>query len=405
MKGKYDLIVVGGGASGLVGAISFKNSHKDKSVLVVERLSRVGKKILVTGNGRCNLTNLNASKNDYNDPEFVSFALSKYPPKKNIEFFEKIGVLTTADEQGRVYPYSFASSSILNALRNECERLRIEFLLDTKIEKAEKKDGFVLNDTLRCDRLLIASGGRSSSVHGSDGSGYGLLESLGHTIVTPEPSLVQICTEAKTVKQLKGIRVRGRLTLESNGAVLGQSEGEILFTDYGISGIASLDLSSFIAKKKNKNLSVIIDMAKEFSEKDLFFFISQMIKNSPHRKCFDALSFILPQKASEVLVKITGIEQTREFCTLKESEIKALVKILKSFSLKVTGIKGFDMSQVTSGGVLTKEFDNKTMESKIVKGLYASGEIFDVDSRCGGFNLQWAWSSGRLAGLCTEEEL
>ena len=161
----------------------------------------------------------------------------------------------------------------------------------------------------------------------------------------------------------------------------------------------------FIAKKKNENLSVIIDMAKEFSEKDLFFFISQMIKTGPHRKCFDALSFILPQKASEVLVKNTGIEQTREFCTLKESEIKALVKTLKSFSLKITGTKGFDMSQVTSGGVLTKEFDNKTLESKIVKGLYASGEVFDVDSRCGGFNLQWAWSSGRLAGLCTEEEL
>ena len=406
LKNIYDFLVVGAGASGLVCAIEHNNRFPEDSVAIIEKLSRVGKKILATGNGRCNLTNLDACKNDYNHPDFVSAAFEEFPVKSNIEFFEKIGLLTYSDSENRVYPYSNNASSVLNVLRNECAKLKIDFFTDMAVENVEYDNLFKINNFIRCKKLVVATGGKSSSVHGSDGSGYKILEHFSHKIIKPVPSLVQLCTNNNVTKQLKGIRLKGALCLMNSNEIIGQSEGEILFTDYGLSGIATLDLSYFVSKQKDvSKLSIEIDMAKDYSEDYLFSFIKSRIEHNPENTANNLLSFILPQKASEVFVKECKIEFSRKFALIKENEINKLVNILKHFTLEIVRTKGFDMSQVTCGGADVNEFDKNTLESKKVKNLFCCGEILDIDSKCGGFNLQWAWSSGRLAGLCKESNI
>lgn len=402
MKKRYSLAVVGGGASGLIACIAHKTEYPDNSVLLLEKMPRVGKKILATGNGRCNLTNLGAAAEDYNRPDFVSPAMDAFPPQSNIDFFKKIGLFTCCDGEGRVYPYSFNASSVLNCLRNECKRLGVDVVTDCFVKSVIRNNAaFCINGEYECEKLIIACGGKSSSVHGSDGSGYKLLESLSHTIIFPKPSLCQLCADNRVTKKLKGIRVKGKLTLEKSGKTIGESSGEILFTDYGLSGIAALDISSFAAKQNNCNdLKIKIDMACDYSERELFEYVNYEKSVFKLASCENALSFILPQKAGEVFVKECGIDAQKSFSSLTDSDVKKLVGILKSFTLDVVGTKGFDSSQVTSGGADTREFDKNTLQSKKIKNLYCCGEVLDVDSRCGGFNLQWAWSSGRLAGLC-----
>ena len=405
LKNLYDFLVVGAGASGLVCAIEHKNKFPQDSVAIIEKLPRVGKKILATGNGRCNLSNLDACKYDYNHPDFVSAAFEEFPVKSNIEFFERIGLLTYSDSENRVYPYSNNASSVLNALRNECERLKIDIITDTPVDSIKHDNLFIINNNLKCKKLVVATGGKSSAVHGSDGSGYKILEHFSHKIIKPVPSLVQICTDNNITKKLKGIRVKGALSLIKSCEKFGHSEGEILFTDYGLSGIATLDLSYFVAKQNDiSKLKIEIDMAKDFSEKYLFSFIKNEISHNPENTANNLLSFILPQKASEVFVKECGIDLSRKFVSIKENEIHNLVNIIKHFSLKIIKTKGFDMSQVTCGGADINEFDKNTLESKKVRNLFCCGEILDIDSKCGGYNLQWAWSSGRLAGLCKEKK-
>ena len=401
MMKTYDLAVIGGGASGLICAIEHKSDYPDSSVVIFEKLNRVGKKILATGNGRCNITNLTACPEDYNCPDFVSPTLERFSPQSNIDFFEKMGLITYCDSENRVYPHSNTASSVLDCLRFECERLKIDFLTDTAITDVKKSGSFIINNSISSKKVVLCTGGKSSSVHGSDGSGYDILRKLGHTIVKPSPSLVQICTDTTYTKQLKGLKVRGKITLKENNNTLGESHGEILFADYGISGIASLDLSMFIAReKKQKNLTVHIDMAESLSLAALTEYLNDTISRNPENKTENLLSCLLPSRIGQVVLKKCGIPLNIDCAALSKQEIFAVSTILKDFVLDVRGTKSFDMSQVTSGGADVSEFNKNTLESLKIKGLYCCGEILDVDSRCGGFNLQWAWSSGRLAGLC-----
>ena len=397
----YDLAVVGGGASGLVCAIEHKSDYPDSSVVIFEKLNRVGKKILATGNGRCNLTNLTACPEDYNCPDFVLPTLEKFSPQSNVDFFKNIGLITYCDSENRVYPHSNTASSVLDCLRFECERLKIDFLTDTAVTDIRKTKTFIINNSFSCKRVVLCTGGKSSSVHGSDGSGYDILRKLGHTIVKPMPSLVQICTDTTYTKQLKGLKVRGRMNLRENGNITGESRGEILFTDYGISGIASLDLSMFIARdKKQKNLTAHIDMVENLSVPEVVTYLTDVIRRNPENKTENLLSCLLPSRVGQVVMKKCGIPLSLSNASLNKQEISAIANTLKDFTFDIRGTKNFDMSQVTSGGADVSEFDKNTLESLKIKGLYCCGEILDVDSRCGGFNLQWAWSSGRLAGLC-----
>ncbi len=394
----WDVAIVGAGMSGLVCAVEIKKNYPQKSVVLFERLDRVGKKILATGNGRCNLDNLTAKKEDYNSPEFVSYALECFSAKSNLEFWESLGLLTTSDGEGRVYPRSNTASSVLDVLRFEAERLKIKIVFE-KVEKIEKNKYFSVN-SFKAENVVLACGGCSSPAQGSDGSGFEIAKKAGHKITRLSPSLVQITTETLFTKPLKGVRVKGSLTLESGGKNVGFSKGEILFADYGLSGIASMDLSRFLSRLSEKeNPKIYLDAADDMTENEIISYLILRRESNPHLKSENLTIGIIPKQLGKAVIKKCGIDANKEIGLLTKKDFQNIANVIKHFEFKVTGTKGFDFSQVTSGGVRLDEVESKTLMSKKVSGLYFCGEILDVDSRCGGFNLHWAVSSARLVSL------
>ena len=244
----------------------------------------------------------------------------------------------------------------------------------------------------------MCAGGKSSPSQGSDGSGFEVMKKSGHSITKLYPSLVQITTDTRFTKILKGVRVKGKLTLKENEKIIGLSEGEILFADYGLSGIATMDLSRFLRNVSDVGKAKIhLDMACDMEENELLSFLLYYKKNNPSLECENFLSGIIPKAVGKIVMKKCGISLGEKVEGLTEKDIKNIIKTLKNFEFKVTGTKGYEFSQVTAGGVKLNEVCNETLQSKLIEGLYICGEILDVDSRCGGFNLHWAVSSARLA--------
>ncbi len=399
---RYDLTVIGGCASGLAAAISCKRKHPEKKIAVVEKLPKIGKKILATGNGKCNLTNLEALSHGYRNKDFTEPAMNKYPPQKVIGFFESMGLLCYSDSCGRVYPESNTASSVLDALRIEAERLDIDIICDFPVSEIKKQNGlFEINGEIRSEKVIIATGGKSSPSQGSDGSGYVLAKKSGHTVTALHPALVPLTVADEITKSLKGIRARDVMLTLENGKILKQSRGEILFADYGLSGIAAMELAADAEISINdvkKNTFTHIDFTPSYSEKYLFEYMKKL-KNIKGECSLDyLLNGILPKQIGIAICKACKIYKgERKISTLNDAELKMLASKIKDFSIKVTGTKGFQNAQVTCGGVSVNEIDPETMQSKICEGLYFAGEIIDVDGACGGFNLQWAWASGMLA--------
>lgn len=399
---RYDIAVVGGCASGIVAAISAKRKNPELNIVIIEKLPRIGKKILATGNGRCNLTNVNAVASDYCNSDFVSDVLAKYPPQKVIGFFESMGLLTFADSEGRVYPRSNMASSVLDILRFELERLGVEIICDTPVSQIRKANGgFEINGNILCKKVLVSTGGKSSPSQGSDGSGYALAKQLGHSVTELYPALVPLAVK-ENVKTLKGVRARNvKLTL-INGRPLAETFGELLFTENGISGIAAMELAAYAEKSllaaKAKTFTEI-DFLPDMSEKELTDYL-QRVKDIKGDTGLDMLfSGVLPKViGTEVCKAISLYKNGKTISRLSREELASAARKAKKFRLEITGTKGFANAQVTSGGVPVSEISSETMESAICKGLYFAGEIVDVDAGCGGFNLQWAFASGLLAG-------
>ena len=399
---RYDIAVVGGCASGIVAAISAKRKNPELNIVIIEKLPRIGKKILATGNGRCNLTNVNAVASDYCNSDFVSDVLAKYPPQKVIGFFESMGLLTFADSEGRVYPRSNMASSVLDILRFELERLGVEIICDTPVSQIRKANGgFEINGNILCKKVVVSTGGKASPSQGSDGSGYALAKQLGHSVTELYPALVPLAVK-ENVKTLKGVRARNvKLTL-INGRPLAETFGELLFTENGISGIAAMELAAYAEKSlsaaKAKTLTEI-DFLPDMSEKELTDYL-QKVKNIKGDTGLDMLfSGVLPKAiGTEVCKAISLYKNGKTISRLSREELASAARKAKKFRLEITGTKGFANAQVTSGGVPVSEISSETMESAICRGLYFAGEIVDVDAGCGGFNLQWAFASGLLAG-------
>lgn len=394
----WNVAIIGGGMSGLVSAIEIKRNYPEKSVVIFEKLDRVGKKILATGNGRCNLDNLTAKSEDYNAPWFVSSALEMFSAGSNLDFWKSLGLLTVSDSEGRVYPRSNSAAAVLDALRFETEKLGIKVLFE-EVKVLKKEKNFIINNH-QAENVIVSCGGCSSPSQGSDGSGFKLMKNLGHSITHLAPSLVQITTDTRFTKLLKGVRVKGKLTLWDKNTIAGESEGEILFADYGLSGIATMDLSRFLAKVRvNDNTKITLDMVTEMTEDDIVSYLNERQKCNPLLECENLLTGILPKAVGKVVIKKCNIFPGEKAENLKRKDFENIAKSLKAFDFKVTGTKGYEFSQVTSGGVDLREVDKTTLMSEKVKGLYLCGEILDVDSRCGGFNLHWAVSSARLVSL------
>ena len=384
---KTNVLILGGGASGLAAAI--EAARCGASVTVLEKLDRVGKKILATGNGRCNLLNIHASPADYNDPDFVGRIFGFYGVESNLAFFRTMGLLTTTDSEGRVYPRSLAASTVLDVLRFEAARLGVTFLCGEAAETVQKENvGFVVNRKYRADTVIVACGGKAAPAQGSDGSGYKLLQSFGHKITPLRPALVQLRTETDFVKQLKGLRTTAALTLGAH-----RSDGEILFTDYGLSGIAAMELSRY-AKDGAK---LCIDLLPEYSEQAVFALLCEAAKRGGSRPAEQLLTGILQNRIAQALLKSAGLCLSAPCETLTAHDLQSLAQTVKQKSVRVLGTKGFPDAQVTAGGAEISGFTD-TLESRYAPGLFAAGEILNIDGKCGGYNLTFAWSSGRLSG-------
>ena len=400
---KYDVAVIGGCAAGMAAAINAKRRNPKLNIAIIEKLPRLGKKILATGNGRCNLTNLNAKCSDYKNPKFVWNAMEAYSPKNVIAFFESMGLLTYNDSEGRVYPRSNMAATVLDTLRYEVEALGIEVLCDTPVDSVKKAGGeFIVNGNIACRRILIATGGKASPSQGSDGSGFALAKSLGHTVTKLYPSLVPLTVNGN-VKPLKGVRARNVvLTLLKNGKTVKKTSGELLFTENGISGIAAMELAAkageLLEEVKTKTFTSI-DFLPDMVEEELTGYLLNIKKNKADCPADMLFAGVLPKAIGVEICKGEKLyKQDKTISSFSYQDIALLAKKAKNFELEINGTKGFANAQVTSGGISVNEINPETMESKLCKGLYFAGEIIDVDAGCGGFNLQWAFASGLLAG-------
>lgn len=391
-----EIAIIGGGASGLIAAIAAK--HDKNTVTVYERSKRVGRKILATGNGRCNMTNMGAELKNYHgkNPKFILGAVNRFWVRETIEFFAQLGVLAKEERDGKVYPYSDTASSVLDVLRRKTDEIGVVTKCDTDIRSVEK-DGERFRITpydgkpFYADRVIIAAGGKASPDLGSNGSGYDILKRLGHGITELKPSLVQIKTEPDIVKKLKGIKINARAKLGKN-----EASGEILFTDYGLSGPPIFTLSSRMGKSEY----VAIDIMPEYDYSELLDILFERISylyNVPLEEFFTGM---LNKRVGQALLKDANVSPlSRKAATLTQKEIETIAKKIKDWRFKIIGTMSWNNAQVTKGGAVTSEFNSVTMQSNLVKGLYACGEVLDIDGDCGGYNLQWAWSSGYLAGV------
>lgn len=399
------IIVVGGGAAGMLSAIVARRNGGE--VVLLERNDRVGKKLLATGNGRCNYTNLNIDINNYHggDTSFAKQALNQFNKDSTIDFFERLGITPASEDNGKVYPLSFQSSSMLDVLRAEMTYLGVELITEAYVVEIKKKKRFTvkLKDgrIIVGDKLILATGGMAMPVSGSDGNGYSLAKSLGHKTTNLHPALVQLKLDGNFFKQINGVKFIGVAGAYHKDELLQEDMGDILFTDYGISGPPILQISrkviQYLNKGKEVDVRVSIIHTKSFDE--LYAYLIKRCEMMPWKTVEDSLIGLINKRLIIPILKELNIDKNKNISDITNKEVHALTQILTSWSFKATGNKSWGNAQVTAGGVSTNEINSNTMESKLVEGLYIVGELLDIDGDCGGYNLQWAWSSGYLAGL------
>ncbi|HEY8805910.1 MAG TPA: NAD(P)/FAD-dependent oxidoreductase [Clostridium sp.] len=404
---KHSLIIVGGGAAGLTSALIAKNLGID--VAIIEGTDRIGKKILTTGNGRCNISNANIHSDRYHgeNPYFAKHILDSFTINDTIDFFTCLGIPLVTIDGGKMFPMSMQASSVLDIFRFAIEEKNIPVYTNTKAKEIIKeKNGFKIyssnNSTYECEKLIITTGGKSAPKTGSDGSGYILAKQLGHSVIPQVPSLVQLKLNYSRLKALSGVKFDGYAQISINDECIQREFGEILFTDYGISGppILTLSRSASYGLSKNNKVFLSIDMLPTISYEDLKKFLNKHWSLFESRSIIDSFIGIINKKIIPIILKEAKVDDIHKpCCNLLTEEKNAIYNLLKRWQFEVSGTNSFANSQVTAGGINTKEINVKTLESNITKNLFFAGEILDVDGDCGGFNLQWAWSSGAIAGI------
>lgn len=399
------IAVIGGGASGLVAAIAAARNGAEVSVY--EKMNKTGKKILATGNGRCNYTNMYMSMERYHSKniKMAENAMNFFDRDKTISFFENLGIYPYIDQSGKVYPNSLQASSVLDVLRYECLRLNVLEITDFEVRELRKsKDKFSIigsENAYTADKVILCSGGKASPQLGSDGSGYEIAKSFGHKIIEPFPALVQLKLAGKYFKRITGIRFDGVVRSFTENNLIREEEGELLFTDYGISGPPILQISRKVIEAINKNERVFIavDMFPNLTKAMLYDILKDRFFHIGYKSMEDALVGFINKKLISVVLSEAGFEDTQKECgKLSKKEIFKIIDILKEWKFEVTGHNIWQQAQTTAGGIALTDINPNTMESTKVKGMYFAGEVLDVDGDCGGFNLQWAWSSGYTAG-------
>lgn len=411
----HDLIIVGGGASGLIAAITAKDFGID--VAIVEGTDRIGKKILTTGNGRCNISNNCITPPFINyhssNPNFPFTALDKLSLEDTKNFFLSLGLPIIALPTGKLYPQSLQASSVVDILKMAIEDRNIPLYTNCKIKDIHSGKKFKLSTTneeyklFTANKVVLACGGKTAPKTGSDGSGYNLAKSFGHSITPLLPGIVQLKLDYPSLKALSGVKFDGYATLLVDNEIVKKDFGEILFTDYGISGPPILQISALASQSifNKKKTEVVVDLLPNYSKEDLEDFLECHFVLLSHRPIINALIGVIHKKIIPILLKECGITNLQMPCyELSWKEKMKLVSTLKAWKFTCTGTNDFNQAQVTVGGVNTKDIHYDTLESKLVPNLYFCGEILDVHGDCGGFNLQWAWSSGYTVATSIAEK-
>ncbi len=408
MSKNYDLIVVGAGAAGMIAAI--EAARDGRSVLLLEKLSQIGAKLKATGGGRCNLTNT-LSNEDFmshfgRDGRFMQDALKSFDYKDLIEFFKEIGVETHAPDGFRVFPTSHSSATIISALQNEMQRLNIKILCSQKVEKLLHDESQITGlktstDTFMASNIIIATGGLGYPVLGAEGDGYSLAEELGHTTTELHPAMMPLRTKEEWVKNCRAdtiAKVQLRVDMKKHKKL--KASGDLIFTMHGIRGPVVLDFAREITPLLSKygEVPILLNLTKGMNEEQ----ISQHLK-AEALKCPDStiqkiVATILPDALSLELCKLSDIDADAMLKSVAGDSKAKLVNYLAWTPLTITGHDGFKMAMITRGGISLKEINPKTMQSKIIDGLYFCGEVMNLDGPCGGYNLQWSFASGYLAG-------
>lgn len=400
------VIIIGGGASGITAAVYA--AAGGAAVTILEHTERIGKKILSTGNGKCNMTNLYMESECFrcSQPDFPMKVIRHFGVEETLKFFKELGVVPKI-KNGYVYPNSEQASAVLDVLRSELEHLGVKIVTNCKtgrISISDKNKFRFKTDTdkgaFEADALIISAGSMAAPVTGSDGSGYKLLRELGHHIIKPLPALVQLRCREKFYKQLAGIRTEAAVSIFADKKLLAKETGELQLTDYGISGIPVFQVSRFAAKALDakKKVTAELDFFCMADEQELYDMLNVRRQSMKHKKAEEFFTGFFNRKLAGVLLKESGIKLNTGVAEWREQEIKRLCGLIKHFKTEVTETNPFTNAQVCCGGVDTKEINPDTMESRIVENLYITGEILDVDGICGGYNLQWAWASGSIAG-------
>ena len=418
-----NVIVIGGGAAGMIAAIA--SAQCGNNITIIEKMNSCGKKLLITGKGRCNITNsadLNGFiENTPTNPKFLYGAFSSFTNQDVIDFFEKLGVKTKIERGGRVFPESDKSKDVLDALLKELKKLNVKILTNTEVKSITVENGETkgvkiktvgvdahidpLEKMLPADKIILATGGKSYPITGSTGDGYKIAKELGHTITTIKPSLIPLTSNDDVCKKLQGLSLKNvSIKLKNKDKVIYNDFGEMLFTHFGVSGPIILSASSYLIRYKNieellkqQDIVLEIDLKPALNDEKLDLRILRDFEQAKNKEFKNSLDKLLPQKLIPVIIEKTKINPYKRVNEITKEERKKIVKEFKELKIVITGVRPIEEAIITSGGISVKEINPKTMESKIVKGLFFAGEIIDVDSLTGGFNLQIAWST-RLYG-------
>lgn len=409
-----DVIIIGGGPAGILCAAAIKENAKEMvNVTIVERLEKIGKKILATGNGKCNFTNKNLSPRRYNNPKFVTPTLSKYGYKEIVEYLESIGLLSKEISEGRMYPYTESATTVLEVMRMHLNRLGVNVKTNYEVNKVVEKNGRYLvynknqrNYYLECDYLVFACGGASAPVLGSNGSGYGLLKPFKVKVTDIYPGLVGIKSDITTLKVLNGLRFKCNVSVyeKKTKSCVWIEYGEVQFKGDGISGIVVMEASTFMARHLG-NYVINLDLMPEASLDDTIRMLNIRKELFESSEVLNLLTGMLPKMLGQVILKKVSIDMNSYIKNLTKANITKIAGLIKAFPLDVKGDYGFERSQVTVGGVSLTEVDNETLEIRKMPNAYVCGEIIDVDGECGGYNMQWALASGYLVGKKISESI
>lgn len=398
--------IIGGGPAGMLLSVLIKKQKPDFEVNLYERNERVGKKLLATGNGRCNYTNVSLEANNFHseNSDFPMEVVSKFNNQDAIELLKTLGIYPISEADGRVFPLSLQGSSVLDFLRLAMERYEVNVILEEKIDRVRKVgESFILEGkkNYKADKVVVATGGMALPSSGSDGIGYRIAKDFGHRIIEPGPTIVQLESDYKRIKALKGVRINTWASLYIDKKKIDEKFADVLFTDYGLSGPAIMDLSrkSIAALNQNKKVEISINLIGLPKDE-----VKQMIKDrAENLEGISLENFLLGIVNKKLIISVVNqykLLYNRDYeeqirCTT--NFVNAMTEILTDFGMNISGYKGFAFAQATTGGVDTREIDPRSLESKKVKGLYFIGEVLDVDGDCGGYNLQWAWSSSYIA--------